>query len=72
MRLSPYGKQAIKWLVVSFALFAATAVVRELAWAKMLAGGDYVLAFTALVILGTLATFSLIPLLWFLVLLTID
>ncbi len=59
MGLSFYTRRAIKWLVVSLLLYAATFAVREVAWTEMHAGGGFALAFFVLLILGILATIAL-------------
>ncbi len=59
MKLKPYTKQAIKWLVISLLLFVTTAVVSQVAWMQMMAGAGYALAFTLLVILCVMAAIAL-------------
>ncbi len=65
MVLSFYTRRAIKWFVVSLLLYAATVAVREVAWAEMLAGGGFALAFFVLFILGILATIALASAIFF-------
>jgi len=59
MRLSPYSKQAIKWLAASLAFYAIALVVREVAWGQMLAGAGYVAAFVVLMIFSSFGTIAL-------------
>jgi hypothetical protein len=59
VKLKPYTKQAIKWLVISVLLFATTAVVSQVAWTQMMAGAGYALAFILLVIICVMAAVAL-------------
>jgi hypothetical protein len=59
VRLTPYAKQALKWLVSSLLLFAVTVVVSHVAWAQMMAGGSYAVAVGFLAILSITATVAL-------------
>jgi hypothetical protein len=59
VKLKPYTKQAIKWLVISVLLFATTAVVSQVAWTQMMAGAGYAFAFILLVIICVMAAVAL-------------
>jgi hypothetical protein len=59
VKLKPYTKQSIKWLVISLALFVLTAIVSQMAWMQMMAGAGYALAFTFLIIICVMAAVTL-------------
>jgi hypothetical protein len=46
-------------LGIALLFYAVTAVVSQVAWAQMMAGGGYVLLFGALLILGSVGTVAL-------------
>jgi hypothetical protein len=59
VKLRPYTKQAIKWLTISLLLYAITIVVSQVAFAQMIAGAGYAVAFGAIMIVSTMATIAL-------------
>ena len=59
MKLKPYTRQALKWLAISLLLFVITAAVSQVAWAQMMAGAGYALAFALLVVLCIMAAIAL-------------
>jgi hypothetical protein len=65
VRLSPYAKRSIKWLLLSLLLFALTVGVRAVAWNAMVAGGSFAVSFSLLMIFGLAGTIALMIAIYF-------